>query len=174
MLRGENEILRVGWLPYHDFIDVLTTIFDRVFRTVMLPYTIESVSFPLSTSLIIRYTCYELLDAIPAAESLKIQDSAFFLRHIVIVHLNALLLDSTLDIFVLFMRHKWEVGIVVIVTRVATKRIVFLRLRNSFAQWSIIAGICILTCQRSQPQLRLRVCDNFNMFEVRSQVQLFD
>jgi hypothetical protein len=72
------------------------------------------------------------------------------------------------------MRHKWEVGIVVIVTRMATKRIVFLRLRNSFAQWSIIAGICILTCQRSQPQLRLRVCDNFNMFEGRSHVQLFD
>jgi len=81
----------------------------------------------------IRYGCYELLDDIPVAEASEIQSSAFILQHIVIVRLNALHLDSILDIFVLFMRHKWVVGIVVIVSHNAMQSIAFPLLRNLFA-----------------------------------------
>jgi hypothetical protein len=40
------------------------------------------------------------------------QSGVFLLQHIVIVRLHALLLDHTLDIFVLFTRRKPGVGIV--------------------------------------------------------------
>jgi hypothetical protein len=55
---------------------------------------------------------HELLDAIPIFEASEMQSGVFFLQHIVIVRLHALLLDPTLDIFVFFTRRKRILGIV--------------------------------------------------------------
>jgi len=45
-LRGENEMLSVGWLPQqpsHAFDDVLTPVFDRVLVIVIPSHILESV-----------------------------------------------------------------------------------------------------------------------------------
>ena len=75
-------------------------------------HILESVSFPLPKSLIIRHASHELLDTIPVIEAWEMQSSVFFLQHVVIVRLHALLLDPTLDIFVLFTRRERVVGVV--------------------------------------------------------------
>jgi hypothetical protein len=67
---------------------------------------------PLPESLIIWHASHKLLDAILVFEAWGTQSGVFFLQHVVIVRLHALVLDPTLDIFVLFMRCKWIVGIV--------------------------------------------------------------
>jgi hypothetical protein len=53
-----------------------------------------------------------LLDTIAVFESWETLRGVFFLQHVVMLSLYALLLDSTLDNFVLFTRRKWIVGIV--------------------------------------------------------------
>jgi hypothetical protein len=60
----------------------------------------------------IWHSSHELLDAIPVFEPWETQSGVFFLQHVVMVRLHALLLDPTLDIFVLFTRPKRVVGIV--------------------------------------------------------------
>jgi hypothetical protein len=45
-LRGENEMLNVGWLPHqpsHPFDDVSTPVFDRVLVVVIPSHILESV-----------------------------------------------------------------------------------------------------------------------------------
>jgi len=68
--------------------------------------------FLLPESLIIWDASHELLDAIPVVEAWETQSGVFFLQHVVIVRLDTLLLDPTLDIFLLFTRRKRVVGIV--------------------------------------------------------------
>jgi hypothetical protein len=113
-LRGVNELLRVGWLPHqpsHAFDNVWTPVFDRPWVIVIPSHMFESVYFALPESLIIWHGSHELLVAIPIFEAWETQSGVFFLQHVVIVHLHALLLHPTLDIFVLFTRRKRVVGI---------------------------------------------------------------
>ena len=58
------------------------------------------------------HASHELLDAIPVFEAWETQSGVFFLQHVVLVCFHTLLLDPTLDIFVLFTRHKQVVEIV--------------------------------------------------------------
>src|SRR5258705_435459 len=98
MLRRENEMLSVGWLPHqpsHAFDDVSTPVFDRPLVIVIPSHIIESVQFPLPKSLIIWHARLELLDAITDIEALETQYSVSFLRHVVILRIHTLLLDPT-------------------------------------------------------------------------------
>jgi len=108
-------MLGIGWLPHqpsHAFDEVSTPVVDMALVIFIPPHILDSVPFPLPESLIIRHASHKLLDAIPVFEPWEMQSGVFFLQHIVIVHLHALLLDPTLDVFVLFMRGKRVVGIV--------------------------------------------------------------
>jgi len=114
-LRGINSMLGVGWLlhqPSHAVDDVSTPVFDRALVIGIPCHILESVQFPIPDSLINWHASHELLDAIPVLESWDTHSGVFFLQHIVIVRLHALLLDLTLDIFVLSTRGNWIVGIV--------------------------------------------------------------
>src|SRR5882757_9962233 len=108
-------MLSLGWLPHqpsYAFDDVWTPVFDRPLVICIPSHILEGVKFPLSESLILWHASHELLDAIPVFEAWETQRGVFFLQHVVIVRLHALLLDPTLDIFVLFTRRKRVVGIV--------------------------------------------------------------
>jgi len=110
---------------------------------IAIPFHIlESVEFPLPKSQIIWHASHELLATIPISEAWETQTSVFFLQHIVIVPLHALLLDPTLDIFVLFTRRKRIVGIVLQVRLKITVSVAFPWLRNVIAQRSADAGVC--------------------------------
>jgi hypothetical protein len=98
--------------PSHSFDDVSTSVFDRLWVIVIPSHILESVLFPLPKSQIIWHASHELLDAILVFEPWETLSGVFFIQHVVIVHFHALLLDPTLDIFVLFTRHKRVVGIV--------------------------------------------------------------
>jgi len=116
MLRGVNMMLSVGWLPHqpsHAFDDVSTPVFDRVLVIVIPSHILDSAQFPLPRSLIIWHACNKVLDTIPVFDVREMQSGVFFLQCIVIVRLHALLLDLTLEIFVLFTRGKRVVGIAV-------------------------------------------------------------
>jgi len=113
-LRGVDEMLGVRWLPHqqcHAFDDISTPVFDRALVIVIPFHIMESVQFPLPESQIIWHASHELLEAIPVFEAWETQSGVFFLQHVVIVRLHAVLLDPTLDIFVLFTRRKWVVWI---------------------------------------------------------------
>jgi hypothetical protein len=106
-LRGENEMFGVGWLPRQPsnaFDDVSTPVFDTALVIVIPSHILESMYFPLPKSLIIWHASHKLLDTIPIFEAWETQSDVFLLQHIVIVRLHTLLLDPTLDIFVLFTR----------------------------------------------------------------------
>jgi hypothetical protein len=78
-----------------------------------IPFDIlESVYFPLPESLIIWHASHQLQDAIPVVEAWETRSGVFFLQHVIIVRLHAILLDPTLDIFLLFTCCKRIVGIV--------------------------------------------------------------
>ena len=80
---------------------------------IVIPFHIlMSVLFPLPKSQIFWHASHERLDAIPVFDSWDTQSGVTFLQHNVIVCLHAILLDPTLDIFVLFMLRKQVVGIV--------------------------------------------------------------
>jgi len=114
-LRGVNMMLGVGWLPHqpsHAFDDVSTPVYDRALVIFIPSHILGSVQFPLPESLIIWHASHELLDAIPVVEAWEMQSGVFFLQHVVIVRLHALLLDPTLDISVLFTCGKRVVGII--------------------------------------------------------------
>ena len=113
ILRGVNEMLSVGCLPHqpsHAFDDVSTAVLDRPLVIVTPSHILEGVKFSLPKNLIIRHASHELLDSIPVFEAWETQSGVLFLQHIVIVCLHTLLLDPTLDKFVLFARHKRVVG----------------------------------------------------------------
>jgi hypothetical protein len=114
-LGGIYMMCGVHRLPHqssHAFDDVLTPVFDRALVMVIPFHIFDSVLFPLPESQIIWHASHEHLYAIPVFEAWEVHKSVFFLQHVVIVHLHALVLDSTLDIFVLFTRRKRIVGIV--------------------------------------------------------------
>jgi hypothetical protein len=52
------------------------------------------------------------MDRIPGFEAWETQSGVFFLHYVVIVHFHTLPIDPTQDIFVLFMRQKQVLGIV--------------------------------------------------------------
>ena len=113
-LRGENEMLGVGWLPHqpsHAFDDVSTPVFDRALVIVIPSHILESVQFPLPKSLVVWHASHKLLDANPVFEAWEMQSCVFFVQHVAIVRLHALLLDPTLDIFVHFKQGKRVLGI---------------------------------------------------------------
>ena len=108
-------MLRVGWLPYQPsgaLEDVSTLVFDRALVIVTPSHIIESVSLPLPKSLIIWHGSHGLLDTITILAAWEMQSGDFLVQHVVIVHLHVILLDPTLDIFVLFKHPKQVVGIV--------------------------------------------------------------
>jgi hypothetical protein len=108
-------MLGVGWLPHqpsHAFDDVSTPLLDRPLVIVIPSHILEGVKFPLPESLIIWHASHELLDPIPVFEAWETRSGVFFLQHVVTVCLHTLLLDPTLDIFVLFTHRKQVVGIV--------------------------------------------------------------
>jgi len=81
-LRGVNEMLRVGWLPYEPsdgFDDVSTPVFDRALVIVIPSHILDSVQFALPLSLIIWHGCYEILDTIPIYEPWEMQSGIFSL-----------------------------------------------------------------------------------------------
>jgi hypothetical protein len=98
--------------PSDAFDDVSTPVFDRALVIVIPSHILESVSFPLPECQIISHATREILDDIPVLEASETQSGVFFLPHVVIVQLHTLLLDRTLDIFVLFTYSKRVVGIV--------------------------------------------------------------
>jgi len=109
MVRGVNETLGVAWLPHqpsHAVDAVSTPVLDRPWVIVNASHILESVLFPLRESLIVCHASHELLDAISVFEAWETHSGGFFLQHVVIVRLHTLLLDPTLDIFVISMRHK--------------------------------------------------------------------
>ena len=98
-------MLAVAWLlrqPSHAFDDVSTPGYDRAFVIVIPSHILVSLWFPHPKSLIIWHVSHDLLDALPAFEAWEMLCCVFFLQHIVTVRLDAVLLDPTLDIFVLF------------------------------------------------------------------------
>jgi len=58
------------------------------------------------------HVSHKLMHTISIFEAWEMPSGVFFLQHAVIVHLDNLLLDPSLDIFVLFMHRKLAVGIV--------------------------------------------------------------
>jgi hypothetical protein len=71
-LRGKNEMLGVGWLPYqpsHAFDDISTPVFDRLLLIVIPSHMLNSVEFPLPDSVIIWHASHKLLDTIPVFEA---------------------------------------------------------------------------------------------------------
>jgi hypothetical protein len=176
-LRGVNEMLSIGLWPHqpsHAFDDVSTPVFDRPLVIVIPSHILEGVKFPLPQSQMNRHASYELLDAIPVFEAWETQSGVSFLQHVVIVHLDTILLDPTLDIFVLFTCRKRIVGIVLSVRLKATLSVAFPWLSNVIAQRSAGAGVCFHPWQRRWWWLRLLVCDVFNVFEVRKCIQIFN
>ena len=59
-----------------------------------------------------RLATHKLPDTIPVFEAWETLSGVFFLQYVLIVHLHALLLDPTPDIFVLFTRCKRRIGFV--------------------------------------------------------------
>jgi len=102
------------------------------------------------------------------------QSSVFFPQHIVIVGLNALHLDPTLDIFVHFKYHKWVKGIVLVVHLKATMSVALQWLSNVIIQQNASAGVSCYLQDRRWRWLRLRVCEDFKMFEERKYVLVID
>jgi len=132
-------MLGVGWLlhqPSHDFDDVSTPVLDMVLMIVIPSRIFESVRFPLPEGLIIWHASHELLDAIPAYAAWETQSGVFFLQYVVIVRLHALLLDPTLDTFVLVTRRKRRAGIVSYVRPKPALSVVFPWLSNVIDQQS--------------------------------------
>jgi len=108
-------MLSVGCLAYqppHALDDVSTPVFDRALVIVIPSHIVESVQFPLLESPVIWHASHELLDPNPVFEAWETQSCVYFVQHVAIVPLHALLLDPTLDIFVLFTCGKQVVGIV--------------------------------------------------------------
>jgi hypothetical protein len=177
MLRGVNEMLGVGWVrhqPSHAFDDGSTPVFDRPLVIVIPSHILEGEEFPLPKSLILWHASHQLLEAIPVCEAWETQSVVFFLQHVVIVRLHTLLLDPTLDIFVLITRRKRAVGIVLLVRLKATLGVAFPGLSNVIAQRCVGAGVCFRPRQRRWRWLRLRACDVFNVLEVGKCIQVFD
>jgi hypothetical protein len=81
------------------------------------------------------------VDIIPIFEALETQSGVFLLQQVVIVRLHALLLDHTLDIYVLLTRRKRVVGIVLKVRLKETLIVAFPWLSNSIAKRSTCAGV---------------------------------
>jgi hypothetical protein len=124
---------------------------------------------PISST--IWYASHELLDAIPIFEAWETQSDVFFLLHVVIVRLHALLVDTTLDIFILFTRHEWIVGIVWSVRLKASLSVPFPSLSNVLVQWSAGAWVYFRPRQRWR-WFRLHVCDVVNVFKVGNRVHV--
>jgi hypothetical protein len=115
ILRGKNELLGIGWLPLQPscMVDnVFTAIFDWAVVILVPSHMLKSLLFPLPKSLIICHGSHKPLDTIPIFEAWDMQMGVFFLPHVYIVLLHALLVDPTLDIFSLFTCRKQVVGIV--------------------------------------------------------------
>jgi len=113
-----------------------------------------------------------LLDSSPVFEAWETQSGVFFLQQVVLVRLNGLVVDSTVDIFVLFTRHKRIVGIILYVRLMAALSVAFRWLSGVIDLRSAGAGVYFLPWH-GWHWLRLRVCDVFNVFEVGKCVQVF-
>jgi hypothetical protein len=69
MLRGVNEMLRIGWLshqPSHAVDDVSTPVFHRLMVIVIRSHILESVYVPLPKSLITWHASYMLQTPSPS------------------------------------------------------------------------------------------------------------
>jgi hypothetical protein len=100
--------------------------------------------------------------------------SVFVLEEIVILHRHALLLEPTLDMFVLFTCRKWIVRIVLEVRIKETLSVVFPWVSNIFAQHCPGAGVCFCLRLRQRLLLRLQACGVFKIIEVGKRIQVFD
>ena len=100
--------------------------------------------------MIIWHGSHELLDAIPVFEAWEMQIGVLSLQHVVIVCLHTLLLDPTLEIFVLFTCRKLVVGIVLYYRLKATLSVAFPWLSDVIDQRSASAGECFRPRQRGR------------------------
>jgi hypothetical protein len=141
----------VRWMlhqPSHALGDVATPVFNRALVIVIPSHIVESVLIPLPESLIIWHAHHKLLDTIAIFEAGEMQSRAFFLQCVVIVCLHALLLDCTLDIFVLFMQCKRVVGIVLLVRLKDILSVAFTLRSDGISQRSTSTGVCFGLWQR--------------------------
>jgi len=146
-------MLSIGWPPHQPSDacdDVSTPVHDRALVIVTQPHILESVHFPLPESLMIYHLRYDLLDTIPFFEASETQSCVSFHWPVVIVRLHSLLLDLTLDIFVLFTRRKRIVGSVLKNRVKAALRVAFPWLSNVMNQRKAGAGAYVNPQQRWQ------------------------
>ena len=96
-LRHIDETVGIRWLlhqPSHSFDDVSTPGCDRALVIVIPSHILESESFPLRESMIIRHASHGLPEAIPISENWQTQSVVCFLQQVVIVCPHALPLMS--------------------------------------------------------------------------------
>jgi hypothetical protein len=107
-------------------------------------------------------------------EAWETPSGLFFLQQVVIVRLHTVLLDPTLDAFLLCTHRKWVVGIVPQVCLKATLTVSFPWLSNLIAQRSSGTRVCLRSRKRRWRWWNLRVGDVFNAFEVGKRVQVLN
>jgi len=176
-LMGINAMLGVGWLlqqPSHASDDVLTPIFDRPLVIVIPSHILESVYYPLPTSLIIWHASHKVLDAIPMLKASGMQCGVFFLQLVVIVCHHTIVLDPTPAIFVLLTHCKQVVGIFIASPVQAFLSVAFTWLRNIIAQQRAGAGEYFCPWQRRLLQLRHAICNVFILVVVGKRMLVFD
>jgi hypothetical protein len=144
-------MLGVHWIVYqlsHAVHHVWTPVFDRALVIINPSYILENVEFHLPDCQITCDACHILQDAISVFEAWEMQSSVFFIQHVVIVRLDALLLDPTQDIFVLCTGRKQVVGIVLYVCLKATLSVSVPCLNTVITQRSTSTGQCFRLGQR--------------------------
>ena len=128
----------------------------------------------MSESLAIWNAFHKLQDAISVFEAWETECSVLSLQHVVIVCLHALLPNPTLDLYELFMKHRWVVGIVVVVRLKATLSIAFPWLSNAITQQSAGSGVRFHLWQQRCWWLKLWVCYVLSVFHIEKNVQIFN
>jgi hypothetical protein len=145
MVRGLNEILSAGLRlhqPSHASEDVSTLVVEWLLLIDIPFHILGSVLFPFCMMLNISQASHEFLDANPISEAWETESGVFFLQHVVIVPLHAILQNSAMDIFVLFTSYTQVVQIVLEVLLMPTLSIAFRRVCNVFAWQCTSARVC--------------------------------
>jgi hypothetical protein len=169
-------VLSVGCMPHQPFHAVDDVSTPECNWALVIPIASDinkRILFPHPESLIISYASHELLEAISVFEASETQSGDSFLQPFTIECLHALLLDPTLDIFILFTHRKWIVGIVVYVHLKATVWVELPWLSNVIPPRSTGAGVCSCPHHWRLWWLRLRVCNAIKVVDVGTCVQDF-
>jgi hypothetical protein len=103
-LRGINMMIGVGWLPHQPSRagdDVSTSVDNRLLVIIIPSQILGSEYFTLPFRMMLGHARHELFDSISVFEPWETKSGVFFLQDNLIVSFHAILLDPTLDIFVL-------------------------------------------------------------------------